>query len=550
MASPTVRPSADGLPEILSALRFRPSSRLPICGILSALLCSTVGSVTGLVAQSLSSGDLTGLVVDGSGQPVEQARVVAASVTSGWEHVELTQESGAFQFTLVPPGEYELLVEIIGYGPVRVVGIPIRPGELTRVPVTIAPAAPPVLRVDTVSLEAGLTGIVTPGGGRWIQGDEVNDYPDRLRTISSLSSLSSLFDPYMGSEGLPASMTQTFVDGIPFSPARHPWLPGGGTEALILPRSGLAYVAFPEAQTDVEGQGGAGGYISVGTRAGEQGNTVDVFGGGSTDGMWSSQHFDESVPGLKSFWGGARASIPLIPDTTRLFVAMEGYQVETPHSPILAGATASALPGLGGGASKLGEPWVEKTRSLSGTARVDWTLSPMSTLVVGASAAALQVSRGLDMRLPAAYGTTPPHDALDILVSATLTTRLLAETDLEFRVGFQNSRRDYPGVARESIPGTRLVDLGDWIGLDPSLPTRVSRTSFVVGPTLHFSIGPQHHVKVGGQVSIPSFEYQFPNRGPGSFVYSGTDEITGWSCSAPIPGRKRKTIGWVSIRVG
>ena len=498
---------------------------LPIGRILTALLCSTVWSTAGLAAQSITSGQLNGLVADVLGQPISQARVVAASVTSGWERVQLTPRSGVFRFTQVPPGEYELLVEIIGYGPVRVVGIPIRPGERIRVPVTIAPAAPPVLRVDTVSLAIGLTGIVTPGSGRWIEGDAVNDYPDRLRTISSLSSLSSLFDPSMGSAGLPASMTQTFVDGIPFFPARHPWLPGGGTEALILPRSGLAYLAFPEAQTDIERQGGVGGYTVVGTRSGERRNTIDVFGSGSTRQLWSSDVFDPRVPSLTSFWGGARASIPLISDTTRLFVAVEGYEVETPRLPILTGPTASALPGLGEGASRLTAPWVEKTRSLSGITRVDWALSPTSVLQVGVMAAALKASQLLDMRFLTALGTTPPLRAVDVLISATLTTRPLAAADLELRASFQRSTRKYPGVSREPISGTRFVDSGEWIGLDPSLPTRVTRTSFVGGPTLHFSLGQRHALKVGGQVSIPSFEYEFRNRGIGSFVYSGAAEV-------------------------
>ena len=410
--------------------------------------------VNGLAAQSLTKGELNGLVVDASGQPIAQARVVVTSATSGWRRVELTPRSGAFQFTQVPPGEYEILVEIIGYGPVRVLAIPIRPGQDVRVPVTIAPAAPPVLRVDTVSVDIGLTGIVTPGSGRWIQGDLVNDYPDRLRTISSLSALSTLSDPFMGSQGLPSSMTQTFVDGVPFVPARHPWLPGGGTEALILPRSGLAYMAFPEVQTDVEGQGGAGGYTVVGTRSGEQRNTFDVVGGGSIDQLWSSRHFDEKTPAITSFWGGARASVPLIPDTTRLFVAVEGYQVETPRLPILTGPTASALPALGGRASTLSAPWVERTRALSGITRVDWALSPTSSLEVGAMAAALKDSKRLAQRFPASYGTTPPLEALDVLISATLTTRPFAAADLEFRASFQRSTREYPGVAREPIPGT------------------------------------------------------------------------------------------------
>ena len=129
------------------------------------------------------------------------------------------------------------------------------------------------------------------------------------------------------------------------------------------------------------------------------------------------------------------------------------------------------------------------------------------------------------MRSPAPYATTPPLDAFDVLVSATLTTRLSSATDLEFRASFQRSAREYPGADREPIPGTRLVDSGAWIGLDPSLPAQVTRTSFVGGPTLHFSIGQRHDFKLGGQLSIPSFEYEFPNRGVGSFVYSSSDAI-------------------------
>ena len=97
---------------------------------------------------------------------------------------------------------------------------------------------------------------------------------------------------------------------------------------------------------------------------------------------------------------------------------------------------------------------------------MDFALSPRSNLEVGALAAALEVSDGLAMRSPALYGTTPPLEALDVLISTTLTTRLSAAADLEFRASFQRSAREYPGVRREAVPGTRLVDSGVWVGLD------------------------------------------------------------------------------------
>jgi hypothetical protein len=492
--------------------------------MLAAFLCTLAWSPAALAAQSITTGEMHGRVVDPFGLPVDRARVVATSVTSGWERVFRTPRNGDFRFTQVPSGEYEVFVEVIGFGPVQVVGIPVRPGQITRVPATIAPAVPPVMHVDTVSLATGLIGIVTPGSGRWLQADAINVLPDRLRTISSLAALTSRFDESMGSEGLPGSMTQAFVNGVPFVPARHPSLPGGGTEALMLPRSGVAYMEFPETQTDIEWQGGAGGYAAIGTQSGGQRGLYDVSGSGSQDQLWSSDAFDAGVPHIKSFWGGARASVPLNSDTTRLFIAAEGYQVETPRLSGLTGSTASELPGLDGELASFGSPFVEKTQSVSGVARVDWTVSPTTSLEVGAMVAALEVSNSLGSGLPAPYGTTPPQQALDLLVSATLSRHLFAGTDLEFRASFQQSVRDFRGPGSDFIPGTRFVDSGSWIGLDPSLPSRVARTSLVGGPTLHLSFG-RHSIKAGGLFSIPSFEYESPNRGVGSFAFASSDAL-------------------------
>ncbi len=507
-------------------------------------------ATTDVSAQSITSGELSGRVTDTSGRALERVRIVASSTTSGWEHVVLTPRSGEFQLTQVPAGEYELFAEIIGFGPVRVLEIPIRPGQVTSVPVILSAATPPVIRIDTVSLDAGLTSIVTPGSGRWLQGDELDNYPDRLRTISSLAALTSRFDRSMGSEGLPASMTQTFVDGIPFAPARHPRLGGGEAETLIFPRTGAGYLAFPESQVDIEWQGGAGGYSVIGTQSGGQETTVDIFGSGSATQLWSSGAFDSGGKTTLSGWGGAQASLPLVSDTTRLFVSAEGFQVESPRLPALSRGTADELPGLESRAASLGSPWVERTRALSGMAKVDWALSPTSGLEIAAVVGALQVTSGLPARPPALYGTTPPQEALDVLASATLTKQVFSSTDLELRASFQRSVRDYPGAGSESIPGTRLVDSGQWVGLDAALPTRVTRTSFVGGPTLHFSLGQRHSLKAGGSLSIPSFEYASPTQAGGSFAFPSTGAISaGEGSFSQIVGPRR--VGSFSLpRVG
>lgn len=487
--------------------------------LLLGLLASALPGAASLSAQSITGGNLGGQISDQAGRPLARARVVTSSPTSGWEGTTTTSASGRFQFTLLPPGEYEVFVEIIGYRPARVMGIPVRPGSEIRIPVSLAEATPPVMQIDTVPHRAGVSGLVTPSSGRWLNNRAINTFPDPFRNLASLATYTSRFDENLGSEGLPAWMTQTLIDGIPFSPARHPVLGGGPTEALMFPRSGLAYMAFPDARTDVEWQGGPGGYATLGSRSAETTLGGDVFGSGSQTKLWNSRHFKRAEPDNESFWGGATASIPLIQDSTRVFLAIEGFRTETPRVPALSSGAANALSGLGADAAAFGQPWLEVVQGVSGAARVDWALSPKNNLEISATGAALEVEDGIGVRPLTAYGDSPPVDAIDISASATLTSRISNLLALEVRAGFQRSTRDYPGANAGSLPGTRFVGPNGTLGLDPDLSGRVSRTGFAGGPTLHINAG-AHQIKLGGQLRVPIFSYETPRQGVGQFTFS------------------------------
>src|SRR5215469_3237624 len=59
-----------------------------------------------LVAQSLVSGDLTGTVTDPSGAVVSGATVTLKSDSTGATRTATTNNSGAYRFSLLPPGNY------------------------------------------------------------------------------------------------------------------------------------------------------------------------------------------------------------------------------------------------------------------------------------------------------------------------------------------------------------------------------------------------------------------------------------------------------------
>jgi hypothetical protein len=85
-----------------------------ITGML-ALLVIALLIAPSLMAQSLVSGDLTGSVTDPSGAVVPNATVVLKNNATGAQHTTTTTSSGAYRFSLLPPGSYTVSASAQGF---------------------------------------------------------------------------------------------------------------------------------------------------------------------------------------------------------------------------------------------------------------------------------------------------------------------------------------------------------------------------------------------------------------------------------------------------
>ena len=89
-------------------------------------------------AQSPSSGALTGTVTDPTGAVVPKATITLRNTGTGQVLTAATDLEGIYRFSLLPPGRYELRVEMAGFAPHILREVMIQISEVRRIPINLA----------------------------------------------------------------------------------------------------------------------------------------------------------------------------------------------------------------------------------------------------------------------------------------------------------------------------------------------------------------------------------------------------------------------------
>ncbi|HEX8766400.1 MAG TPA: carboxypeptidase-like regulatory domain-containing protein, partial [Candidatus Acidoferrum sp.] len=89
-------------------------------------------------AQSASTGALTGTVTDQTGAVVPKATITLRNSGTGQVLTAATDQEGLYRFSLLPPGQYELRLEMAGFAPHIWREVMIQISEVRRIPVKLA----------------------------------------------------------------------------------------------------------------------------------------------------------------------------------------------------------------------------------------------------------------------------------------------------------------------------------------------------------------------------------------------------------------------------
>src|SRR4029450_2451456 len=112
-----------GMRQTRSAVRV--SGLVGLVAVLLVVVSSLVAR-----APSASTGALTGTVSDPTGAVLQNAQIALRNNGTGETRTVITDQGGSYRFSLVPPGEYEVTVEAVGFAPLVVREVLIRITEV------------------------------------------------------------------------------------------------------------------------------------------------------------------------------------------------------------------------------------------------------------------------------------------------------------------------------------------------------------------------------------------------------------------------------------
>jgi Carboxypeptidase regulatory-like domain len=171
--------------EAMALFRF---PRTTFSVVIIALL-SLAGSYIAL-AQGGATGAITGEVLDSTGAVIPNAEVKVFDSRTG-EAVRslITGSGGSFKATLLPPGNYAVVVMAKGFGTARSEGVEVRVTETTTLSVTLRPAA----QSQQVEVTGQIVSVNTESAttGQTIEHQEVGTLPLATRNFQQLLTLST-----------------------------------------------------------------------------------------------------------------------------------------------------------------------------------------------------------------------------------------------------------------------------------------------------------------------------------------------------------------------
>ena len=486
--------------------------------------------------QSLTSGSIRGAILSTNRDFLPAVEVTLERSDGRAIMIVETARNGSFIMPLVQPGTYRILVEEVGYQPVRYLDVPVAAGQTTVVNAVLERRPPPILDVTEVPFSGALGGMSI---GSTVDGAELRTMDLRLegsdvsRQVTEVDAPRDGRNGFVGSGGgLAASESRLFVDGLPETFMRHPGAPAEPAETPAFAREGLAQAQVIGIGFDTEWRGYPGPVLAAHTQRGANTFAFRPYGFVSSAALGGRAEDNPADSTASSFQVGASISGAVVPDTAHYYFRIDFQRLRTPSAYPWENDTASFNGGqtslrqaiLDIGADQYGQqlnsavsPVVRDWRQLGAMGRVDWQIGDNQVVARAAYSRWEEEQPLLGAELSNLAGALLEANDVSAGLSVTSGTPTIAN---EFRLGFTSTVRDWKG--EDLLPSTVLAGEGVAFGGSAGLPGKFTRRAVDVSDAFQIALG-RHRVKAGGLLSMADNQYEYLYGSSGVFTFGNLD---------------------------
>lgn len=460
-------------------------------------------------AQSLTAGSIRVTVTDNQGAAIREPLLTLERDGVAFRTAD-GNRAGRGDFTALPPGRYALLVEQLGYQPLRLRDLMVEAGAVSELSARLTRRPPPMTSVDEQVAKVTLRG---SSNGRIFAGDQLLRL-DRQRALTDLD------------RDLTQTPTRLFVDGMEETLLRHAGRPADAATSPLFARDGISSASLVTFARDGEWRGTPGPLLAGQTLRGGSRLHLAPWGTFSSASLGGRAADNPADSTGSSFQLGFSAGGPLKGDTATWSARFDYQKLLTPSAAPFEDpdAAAAITAAAGGGAASIARwtaPTVRSWQGFTGQARFDWQLGRRTALAVRTGLASWSEDNPLAPG-EATNGAGDRLDAKDLSLASSLTTEgdgWLSET----RIGLRNSNRDWTGTG---MPLSTLVSNGGSVGSPYSGGGTFDESSVELLQSVSYRTG-SHALKVGLSALRRNVNYQWTPGAYGRYAFGVVDGLGG-----------------------
>ena len=314
-------------PLILRSLLESTTPRNKCSPLLAWLVAAFLLPALAQAQDRATTAKITGLIADSTGGVLPGARVRVVNLDNGLVRTGVSDASGTYSLVLLPPGSYDVGVELAGFGAVELDDLRLTVGTVRTINFTLAPAG--IAQTVTVTAETSLVETTTDTSDAALDSQAISNLPINGRRFHDFVTLTptAQVEPQRGQISLAGQRGingNVSIDGADYNQPFFGGIRGGERSqfTFTIPQEAIREFRVVKAGYSPEFGRSSGGLVNAITRSGTNTPRGSAFYLLRSEQLAAQNAFGQDAAPTQHQFGGSLGGA-LARDRTFFFLAYE-----------------------------------------------------------------------------------------------------------------------------------------------------------------------------------------------------------------------------------